>query len=173
MKSDCLEWRAAIVRALAKCVLVDESEREREQQQHRKGQIDSYEAIEWRRQKGSAERANGKVCVCQITQFCINCFSSDEAHKFSHKYFAVERIFTVEMQLMPLMFGLYLSSVAPYLFHSLVFAFIPFSVALIMYRICTAFHQFKHYVSQFALRMCVCVCSVLFYSSSCVFLIRT
>lgn len=87
--------------------------------------------------------ANEIAFVCQITQFCINCFSSDEAHKFTHKYFAVERIFAVEMQLMPL--KLYW-----YVWFTPLSAHMSVSTA----QICAylAFHQFEHYVSQ-----CVCV----------------
>lgn len=91
--------------------------------------------------------ANEIAFVCQITQFCINCFSSDEAHKFTHKYFAVERIFAVEMQLMPL--KLYW-----YVWFTPLSAHMSVSTA----QICAylAFHQFEHYVSQC---VCVCVCA--------------
>lgn len=35
------------------------------------------------------------MCAAKLHNFILNCFSSDEAHKFSHKYFAVERIFAM------------------------------------------------------------------------------
>lgn len=93
------------------------------------------------------------VCVAKLHNFILNCFSSDETHKFSHKYFAVERIFAVKMHSMPLklLMRAWLTFTAS---HKCVYEFVHGGAL--------AFHQFKHILCH---SVFYCVCNALLFFS--------